>query len=301
MRGVIVLLSLGVSGAVRQGTDMDPDLKTALCLTALTLIACMVVYLRNRRLTKKHIAVLADLGSLREEHGRLKDQLEMKDKFINIIAHDVKGPVSSILTYLDLQDDDKLHKEEYVSIKGLIITQLTAVDHLLGNLLQWNIRDAQGRRKLHMVDLCDVVQRNIDMYQSYCLQKRIRVSNHIFPFLKMHVFGSDIDVVVRNLLFNAIKFTNDGGKITIYTRELPEALEVVVEDNGIGMTQQQVTRLFGSKEPETSLGTNGEKGTGIGLALCKELVAKNGGRMRAVSEPGNGTRMIVELPRKMFV
>ena len=117
----------------------------------------------------------------------------------------------------------------------------------------------------------------------------------------MHGVRNEIDVVIRNLIFNAVKFTREGGEIKIFTSERPSGLAIVVQDNGIGMDATRVSHLFELEDVHSSSGTNGERGSGLGLVLCKELVQKNGGKIYAESEVNIGSIFKIEFPSMMFV
>jgi signal transduction histidine kinase len=107
-----------------------------------------------------------------------------------------------------------------------------------------------------------------------------------------------ITTIIRNLVSNAIKFTNRGGTISVITQSSPEQVVIGIKDTGIGIAPEIMSQLFQPDENHTSLGTEGEKGTGLGLIICKDLVEKNNGKIWAESEPENGTTFFISLPGK---
>ena len=180
--------------------------------------------------------------------------------------------------------------------------QLTAVGQLLGNLLQWTLSENQtGSKKLAVFNLYELAEQNMSMLQGYYSLKKLTVVNLIPRQMKMHGVKNEIDVVIRNLIFNAVKFTREGGEIKIYTIDGPSGLAIVVQDNGIGMDAGRVSHLFELEDVYSSSGTNGERGSGLGLVLCKELVQKNGGKIYAESEIDKGSSFKMEFPSMMFV
>ena len=298
--------------AVIPGSDTDTSVfkdftpaeqsEYALVLLSILLLLCAVFYMKNNKLNKK----LADGQTLQKKADReieqLKSTLQFKNKLISIIAHDVRGPVSSILFYLDIQDDEYFDREVYVSLKHTMLQQLTAVGQLLGNLLQWTLSENQtSSKKLAVFNLYELAEQNMSMLQGYYSLKKLTVVNLIPRQMKMHGVKNEIDVVIRNLIFNAVKFTREGGEIKIFTSERPSGLAIVVQDNGIGMDAGRVSHLFELEDVYSSSGTNGERGSGLGLVLCKELVQKNGGKIYAESEIDKGSSFKMEFPSMMFV
>ena len=284
--------------------DLSPAEQSeyALVLLSILLLLCIVYYIKNNKLSKKLAEGQALQKTTDKEIYRLKNTLQFKNKLISIIAHDVRGPVSSILFYLDIQDDQCFDRETYLSLKQTMLQQLTAVGQLLGNLLQWTLSENEsGPKKLGVFNLYELAEQSRGVLQGYYSLKQINVINLIPKQMKMHGVRNEIDVVIRNLIFNAVKFTREGGEIKIFTSERPSGLSIVVQDNGIGMDATRVSHLFELEDVHSSSGTNGERGSGLGLVLCKELVQKNGGKIYAESEVNIGSIFKIEFPSMMFV
>lgn len=222
-----------------------------------------------------------------------------KDKFFSIIAHDLKSPFNSILGFSELLLE-KVREKDFESIDqyARIIRQASqmAMD-LLTNLLEWS-RNQTGRMDYNpeQFDLRDVIKGVFAMFEEIAEQKSITIIEDISDDLLVFADKSMISTVIRNLISNAIKFTGKGGKVIISTRTTDEDLIVTVKDNGVGIAPERVEKLFRVDTCESTPGTNKEKGTGLGLVLCKEFVEKHDGRIWVESEEGKGSVFCFTLP-----
>jgi len=210
-----------------------------------------------------------------------------KDKFFSIIAHDLKSPFNSILGFSDLLVEQISEKnydglDEYAEI--IQQSSSKAMD-LLRNLMEW-AQSQTGKMEFNP-EFCkvkDLIKDTELLLSGAIKQKSIKFSTKssvatVFADKKM------ISTVLRNLVSNAIKFTNTGGEITLSAHEKQNELMVSVQDTGVGIPQDRVKKLFSLSESRSTTGTNKEKGTGLGLILCKEFVEKHGGRIWVESDP----------------
>ena len=241
-----------------------------------------------------------DLKFAREE---LKELNATKDKFFSIIAHDLRNPLQCLILYADslyndydLLDDDK--RKDYIH-KFHNNTNLIAA--LLENLLGWS-QSQQGIIEPHpqKIDLYALTAENIDLLKENAEKKNIAVSSQIKPKIYALADNNMIRTVIRNLISNAVKFTNPGGKVEISTAISADgnAVDITISDNGVGINVEDLDTLFRiDVKKKKNKGTDNEKGTGLGLILCKEFVEKNNGSIRVTSEPGRGSRFTFTLPR----
>jgi len=228
---------------------------------------------------------------------RLKKKVDDQRKFYSIIAHDLSGPVGMINAMLNMANQDceleeKQKKQIYTEVENLS----ASTHHLLQNLLYWSRNKLEDLRPyIRKFDLNKAILENIEFLKQIAKSKHITIVYNPEADLFCHVDGRMIDTVLRNLISNAIKFSYSGGMIEI-SAEKSEMLSIRVKDNGVGMSEDVLRNLFVSKENGTTSGTVGEKGTGLGLMLCKEFVEGNKGSITVVSENGVGTEVVVKLP-----
>ncbi|MCK5170631.1 MAG: tetratricopeptide repeat-containing sensor histidine kinase, partial [Bacteroidales bacterium] len=211
----------------------------------------------------------------------LKELNATKDKFFSIIAHDLKNPFQSLLGFSEILYDrrDQLKQEEINEYSRLIFESSQNLYSLLGNLLQW-AKTQLGNTKLSPknVNIYESLNDILDLFNLTALNKNINIINLIekdtYAFVDKHVASS----VFSNLISNAIKFTNQGGEIKISCKESNNRLTISVLDNGNGISEGNINKLFRIDQGYSTKGTENESGTGLGLILCKEFVEKHGGK-----------------------
>ncbi len=245
---------------------------------------------------------LADLEAQRiriameEQVERLEDLNKFKDKIFSVIAHDLRGPVQSFTSLLSLPDED-LTKEEFKSLKKGISEQLFPLNDLIDTLFRYATvsfenRNAEVSRQLN---LQDVAQKNIVLLQPAANKKNINIVNSIPVFTQVIANPEQVSIVLRNIIANAIKFTPKGGIILLTGTTRNNMVEIAITDTGIGMTPEQLNKLFTQFQVSTR-GTGGEKGTGLGLLVCKEYIQANHGTITVSSELNKGTVFKIILP-----
>lgn len=239
-------------------------------------------------------------SKLRLSEKNLQESSKVKDKFFSIIAHDLKGPIATQASFLNtlIRYIDGFSKEETKALAKEMFTSVNNLSTLLENLLEWS-RSQMGMKEVNMgnVALADVVQRNVDLMIPRANEKEIRVEQDISQELKVFADENLVNFILRNLISNSIKFTKPGGEVRV-SAEVNEAIgmvEVRVKDNGVGIDDKSKSKLFelGSKISKT--GTANEKGTGLGLMLCKEFVEAQKGTIWLDSQVGIGTTFIFSL------
>jgi len=229
----------------------------------------------------------------------LKELNSSKDKFFSILAHDLKGPFQGILGYTDIlkTEYDSLGDEE---IKGLVASLHSVtrnVYNLLEGLLEWS-RAQTGRIEYNptLFMLSEEANNVVQLLKESAVAKEIVFSSTIDNSIKVYADRDMVNTILRNLVANAIKFTNVGKSVKIVAEKRTDNVVVSVIDSGIGMSHEEVGSLFRIDIHHTTLGTNGEEGTGVGLILCKELVQSNGGKIWVESEIGKGSKFSFNLP-----
>ncbi len=238
-----------------------------------------------------------------EELRRYSEQLEVlnatKDKFFSIIAHDLKSPFNSFLgnTEVLAEDLDIMSKEEIREFVDDLRKSANNLFKLLENLLTW-AQVQRGTLVFHpeVLDLNHMIEDVFALYGDNANSKGISLVNRVQEGKRILADHNMLFMVLRNLVYNSIKFTNKGGMIEVGINELPGFSELFVRDNGVGITEQVMAKLFKIDKQNTTLGTDKEKGTGLGLVLIKEMVEKNGGTVRVESEAGKGTTFFFTVP-----
>jgi two-component system, sensor histidine kinase and response regulator len=221
-----------------------------------------------------------------------------KDKFFSIIAHDLKAPFSGFigLTEMLSTELDMFSPDEIKRISKQINEAGQNLYQLIENLLDWS-RLHTGRMEFdpHPLKLPSLVQSTMDLFKPGAAQKGVKL---VFDSpSNVACYGDEdmIATVVRNLVGNALKFSHSGTTVTVTVRDTGEMAEVEVADQGIGMSANQLEQIFSVGAPKKSVGTAGEKGTGLGLALCDEMARTMGGSLSAESEEGKGSVFTLSL------
>lgn len=240
------------------------------------------------------------------EKKRMEDQLRdlyaSRDKLMSIISHDLKSPFNGILglSNLLLQDYDEFKEDERKEfVENIQISAQTAFK-LLENLLEWSrIQTGKIRFNFEELNLSRLVFDNFILLQASAEKKQIRLDNQTPPDCFIMADLNSMLTVIRNLLNNAIKFTPKGGRIKVTAHQHDNFWEVSIRDNGIGIKPDDLPKLFKTGETVKTRGTENEKGTGLGLLLCKEFVEKNGGTIHVESTLGQGSNFIFTVPAKI--
>ncbi len=240
-------------------------------------------------------------AELEVQQQELKNANASKDKFFSIIAHDLRTPFSGLIAMTEIFTDNLAEFSRDDIKDGLAALQKTskAVYTLLENLLTWS-RLQRGVMQFlpQKIFLNQVTEMISHLFTSRLAQKKITLRDAISETIVGYGDINMISTVFRNLISNALKFTDPGGTIDISAIQRDDGfIEVVIADTGIGMSQEDLAKLFQIDIKHTQVGTAGEKGTGLGLILCKELIEQNGGTILAESTPGEGTTMTFTLPR----
>jgi signal transduction histidine kinase/ligand-binding sensor domain-containing protein len=254
--------------------------------------------------------VLSRFRRLERQKARLEKSVEMKtvelnelnaskDKFFSIIAHDLKNPFNTIIGFSEILSEEIGSGNQVKSIEyaNLIKTSAVQTFRLLENLLEWaNSQTKKISYNPSDINLHELFTEDFNILNDMANRKNIDLRILIPQNLTIRADRNMIKTVIRNLISNAIKFTDKGGKVEANAVISKKQVEISVSDNGIGMTKEIMAKLFRIDAKLSTRGTDNEKGTGLGLFLCKEFVEKHGGRISVESEPGNGSIFRIVLP-----
>lgn len=239
------------------------------------------------------------IKTLNQQKLELNESNQLKDTIFSIIGHDLRGLVGTNMQLSDLlmSFDDEDDIEDINDIAHRIYSNSESTMTLLDNLLQWG---KSKTRKLQYspkrFDLSNIIPRILDTLQSGISNKKI----HVLSLIKQgsYIFGdiNMIETIIRNLVSNAIKYVNIGGDISLNLMNESESQVIEIQDNGMGMTDDIKNKLFSVDSSIIRKGTNNEKGTGLGLLVCKEMVDLHGGTLSVLSEVDQGTTFLIRLP-----
>ena len=236
-----------------------------------------------------------------EEYGiQLKELNATKDKLFSIIAHDLRSPFHSILGFSSLLIDEikEINAEKPKEYLNIIISSTNNTLILLDNLLSWaKSQTGQINFKPEKITLTSVIYKMIEFANSNVMLKNISLNHDPSGEIEVYTDQNMLETVLRNLISNAIKFTNRGGNINVFAISKQNQVEITVSDDGVGMNKETINKLFKIDENYISTDTANERGSGLGLVLCKELVEKLGGNIWVESEEGKGSDFKFTLPR----
>ncbi len=239
--------------------------------------------------------------NLLEHSEQLAESNATKDKFFSIIAHDLKNPFNSIMGISRILHEkiDIYDKETIKKYAGYILESSEGSYKLLQSLLEWS-RSQMGKiaYKPEVHNLFDMTDEVLGSLYSQMNAKGVKVQIDVKPDLKVYADWNMVTTIIRNLLSNAIKFSYRDGSIELHARDRGSFVEVAVEDHGKGMPENVREKLFRISEKVTMPGTEQERGTGLGLLLCKDFVIRHGGDISVKSEPEKGSTFIFTLPDK---
>jgi signal transduction histidine kinase len=237
--------------------------------------------------------------ALEKSEAELRESNATKDKFISVIAHDLKNPFNSILGFSELLLENYNEYSKEKQHKFLLNIYQTAQNTyaLLENLLTWSL-SKQGLMliSLNSINLKEIVAETIKKLNNLAETKLIYIKTDIDENIEVHADKNLLSAIIRNLLSNAIKYSESDNEIVISAHiKSQTSVEICVCDNGVGIESEKISKLFKIDQNFSTLGTNKEKGTGMGLILCKEFVEKLGGTIHVESEPNKGSKFVFNL------
>ena len=276
-------LNKSLSGANARSADLVADLE----------LRMVEIQELNNQLTRE----IEERGKIEEN---LRESNATKDRFFSIIAHDLRNPFISIANFVTLMTKHSavLSKTEIITISKELKESTDKTQDLLENLLHW----AKSQRgtiqfKPEVIELSEISEDITSLFGNMAKTKSVvlesQIEKNTLAFADWHMTST----ILRNLVSNAIKFTPENGKVTVRAMQTEESVQVKVSDTGVGMKQEVIDKLFVIDQKIVTTGTANEKGTGLGLILCKELVEKNGGSIDVTSELGKGSTFSFTLPK----
>lgn len=246
------------------------------------------------------IELLVAHDELQKTNAQLQELNASKDKFFSIISHDLRSQFATLLGFTEIIED-RIETYSPTRLKELIKKLKNSAEQLyelFENLLTWSrMQRGAMRHNPKKLPLFVLAEANLKMMQPKAELKQIELKNSVAKEIQAYADSGMVNTVIRNLLSNALKFTDSGGIITIAATAQEQQIEMLIADTGHGIDEKARDLLFRIDKTYTTTGTAGEHGTGLGLILCQELVEKNGGRIWVESETGKGTTFFFTMPR----
>ena len=239
---------------------------------------------------------LTSQRAIQQKNEELEALNKTKEKLFSIIAHDLRSPIAQIKSTLDLVNRDFISKEEFHELSHHFTKQIDQLQDNMNNLLTWSQSQLNGIvTKPQAVNASIIIKEVIELLKQQWQGKDLTIQFEGFDDLAW-MDPDHLKVVVRNLLSNAIKFSKKKHSIVINHSRNNKELTIAVRDTGMGMSQEQLDALFTAEEIISTHGTDKERGTGLGLKLCKEFLDKNKGEIWAISEKGIGSTFFINIP-----
>jgi signal transduction histidine kinase len=256
----------------------------------------------NQKLVEINLQILKQNTEFEELNIKLNEANSAKDTFFSIISHDLKNPLSAIKTYIEiLKYPDKIKNEQMYNISNSLDKAVNLVCDMLDNLLNW-ARTQSGKIKYEpdIVLLKSLISNILSQFELAAQNKNVNIINNILDEVSVLSDIYMLRVMITNLISNAIKFTASGGKVQISAHKLlqtgKDIIHIVIKDTGVGISSENISKIFRIDEHHSTIGTNKENGTGIGLILCKEFAEINKGTILVESEVGLGSTFTIEIP-----
>lgn len=260
-----------------------------------------VLLSRKQQLEEANQLLQQQKSDLEDATKELEIANQTKDKFFSIIAHDLRSPFTSIFGFSDilLESYHEFDEEELQVFLQKIKTSSESALILLENLFSWaGSNSGSIKFQPDIIPLKPIIETVFSLYHSASNSKDINLSHNIEETDEVFADLDMLRTILRNLVSNAIKFTNSGGEVRIDFKEQNDITVISVYDNGIGMNKDQTDQLFKLSSKPSSLGTHGEKGSGLGLVLSKEFIERHGGNILVESEISIGTKIFISFPKQ---
>jgi two-component system sensor histidine kinase/response regulator len=254
-------------------------------------------YDKERKVAEEKTITLAiSTDQILQQKVELEQRNLEKSKLMSIISHDLRTPLTNVQNYLTLLNENVIDHADRAILEKSLLNETNQTMTMLSNLLNWSKSQMEGTYvQLVTVDLLNVLLATLEMEKLHAIKKNITLSYHVPPQLMVMADVDMLQLVVRNLISNAIKFTANGGLINVEASIILNECKITISDNGNGISVSDQDHVFTMKAAPT-YGTNNERGVGLGLVLCKDFIEKQGGRIGFESNEGIGSRFFIFIP-----
>ncbi len=277
---------------IRARSEKQTILNIALIIGLISLLFTVAVILRSKKRLQESKSVIT------KQAHELSELNNYKDKVLSILSHDLRGPLGSIQSSLSLLDEKAITPDQFSEITKLLQQQMSSVNTLLDNLLKWSMANMAGKSALQTseLNLSELVKQNVSLLKASAEEKNITLEIDLPEMLNATGDYGNVDIIIRNLITNAVKFTGYGGEIRIEGKTDGKDTTLSIIDNGVGMNEEKIRNLFSISPSKSTAGTNGERGIGLGLLICHQFAVANRGKILVESETGKGSKFTLVLP-----
>ncbi|MEI9917972.1 MAG: tetratricopeptide repeat-containing sensor histidine kinase [Bacteroidota bacterium] len=267
-------------------------------VVALCAVLLFSIYRSGQRRIRINKLLMEHQAEIKKRSVELEQLNQVKDKFFSIISHDLRSPMNALSGILDLAEKKQLQPEEFTQVTKELRIQFNHTKTLINNLLDWTLLQ-MDKLNIHedKVDLHAMVDENFKLFAA-TQTKSLMMKNLVTPGAAAIADMNMVNLVFRNLILNAIKFTEVGGIVSVSAKPVADGfIQVGISDSGVGIAPEVQKILFEKTTGYSTRGTANEKGTGLGLILCKEFVERMGGKIWLESEPGKGSTFYFTLKK----
>jgi len=258
-------------------------------------ISMILIFIR-RSYDKERAAVELRNQQILQQKDLLEQSNAEKNKLLSIISHDMRAPFNNVQGYLQLLNHLDMDNEDRKKVEKELLNVTDQAVDMLSNLLYWSRSQMTGATvQLVEADILNILSKTIEIEKALAARKAIELNSRVDVGIRVKADANMLQLVVRNIISNAVKFTREGGMINIDAQVSGGDCRICIADNGIGIDQDKLDKLF-SMTSGSTFGTNNEKGVGLGLPLCKEFMELQGGRIAVESAPGEGSRFFIFIP-----
>jgi two-component system sensor histidine kinase/response regulator len=279
---------------------------TIFLLVGIVLLLLLIFVLGRMRVLQKRANNVLEIKNRAIEQQKEEMELQaeslqqlnrLKSKLFSVISHDLRGPISNLQSLLELITNRTMQPEEFFAISDKLKANLNVTQRTLENLLNWSLSQMEGiKTEQEKIEIKNLLDEACHLMEEVAQRKNVIVTNTTASPIDVLADPNQIQLILRNLIHNAIKFSKTDGKVIVSANSDGHQCFVQVKDFGIGMTRVEIGMILASQEYFTKAGTQQEKGTGLGLLLCKEFIMRHGGTLNIESVPGQETTVSFTLP-----
>jgi len=267
-------------------------------LLVLSFIILFLLYSISKKERKALEAIKEHQKRIEKQAANLEEINQVKDKIFSILAHDLRSPLAALVTLLELLEQKEISQGEFINIQKSLGSGTRSLVLLLDNLLNWSRSQIKGNLKAvkKEINLKTIFESVRHTYQQVSEQKNVTIEISVDDTCKVHADPDHLDIILRNLISNAIKFSNPGSKVALRGMTNNQNCIIEIEDNGLGISSEKLAKFNSTIPLQSEPGTLGERGTGLGLLLCKEFIAINNGQFKIESSLGKGSKFKLVFP-----
>jgi signal transduction histidine kinase len=231
-----------------------------------------------------------------ERTGQLSTANSVKDRLLSVMSHDIKSPLNSLRGILQLYNRGSISQQEFQHFAKQVEGDLSKTNILVENILHWTSSQLKGIQvQKEKFELNALVMENLQLFETVATNKNIKLTSQLSERTIVHFDRNILNMVLRNLISNAIKYSFDGGEISVRTEPFADSLLIHIKDQGAGMDEKDLVNLMDARKTKSTTGTTQEKGTGLGIGLCRDFLQKAGGMLSVESTKGKGSTFTVHI------